>query len=79
MNQAWKAQMNLRAMDAVFPIREKSVNLIKILNESTPEEREKSVNRIESFSELSLQVVDEYWSSESSSNGSEMNSAATQF
>ena len=71
--------MNLRAMDAVFPIREKSVNLIKILNESTPEEREKSVNRIESFSELSLQVVDEYWSSESSSNGSEMNSAATQF
>ena len=30
--------MNLRAMDAVFPIREKSVNLIKILNESTPKE-----------------------------------------
>ncbi|KJU97882.1 methyltransferase type 11 [Streptococcus gordonii] len=30
--------MNLRAMDAVFPMREKSVNLIKILNESTPKE-----------------------------------------
>ena len=40
MNQACKAQMNLRAMDAVFPIREKSVNLIKILNESTPEEKD---------------------------------------
>ena len=30
--------MNLRAMDAVFPVREKSVNRIKILNESTPKE-----------------------------------------
>ena len=30
--------MNLRAMDAVFPIREKSVNLIKILNESSPKD-----------------------------------------
>ena len=32
--------MNLRAMDAVFHIREKSVNLIKILNESTPKEED---------------------------------------
>ena len=32
--------MNLRAMDAVFPIREKSVNLIKILNESSPKEED---------------------------------------
>ena len=38
MSQACKAQMNLRAMDAVFPVREKSVNRIKILNESTPKE-----------------------------------------
>ena len=30
--------MNLRAMDAVFPVREKSVNRIKILNESTPKD-----------------------------------------
>ena len=32
--------MNLRAMDAVFPVREKSVNRIKILNESTPKEED---------------------------------------
>ena len=35
-----KAQINLRAMDAVFPVREKSVNRIKILNESTPKEED---------------------------------------
>ena len=40
MSQACKAQMNLRAMDAVFPVREKSVNRIKILNESTPKEED---------------------------------------
>ena len=40
VSQACKAQMNLRAMDAVFPVREKSVNRIKILNESTPKEED---------------------------------------
>ena len=30
--------MNLRAMDAVFPVREKSVNHIKILSESSPKD-----------------------------------------
>ena len=40
MNQAWKAQMNLRAMDAVFPIREKSVNGIESFNESSPKEED---------------------------------------
>ena len=33
--------MNLRAMDAVFPVREKSVNRINSLNESTPKEEDK--------------------------------------
>ena len=32
--------MNLRAMDAVFPVREKSVNHIKILSESSPKEED---------------------------------------
>ena len=32
--------MNLRAVDAVFPVREKSVNRIKILNESSPKDAE---------------------------------------
>ena len=32
--------MNLRAMDAVFPIREKSVNRIESFNESTPKEED---------------------------------------
>lgn len=32
--------MNLRAMDAVFPVREKSVNRINSLNESTPKEED---------------------------------------
>ena len=52
--------MNIRAMDAVFPIREKSVN------------------RIESFSESSSKDADGYWSSESSLNGPEMNSTDLQ-
>ena len=30
--------MNLRAMDAVFPIREKSVNRIESFNELSPKE-----------------------------------------
>ena len=30
--------MNLRAMDAVFPVREKSVNLIESLSESSPKD-----------------------------------------
>ncbi|EGP67430.1 hypothetical protein HMPREF9182_1491 [Streptococcus sp. oral taxon 056 str. F0418] len=30
--------MNLRAMDAVFPIREKSVNWIESFSESSPED-----------------------------------------
>ena len=30
--------MNFRAMDAVFPIREKSVNLIEYFNESSPKD-----------------------------------------
>ena len=32
--------MNFRAMDAVFPIREKSVNRIESFNESTPKEED---------------------------------------
>lgn len=32
--------MNFRAMDAVFPIREKSVNRIESLSESTPKEED---------------------------------------
>ena len=32
--------MNLRAMDAVFPIREKSVNGIESFNESSPKEED---------------------------------------
>ena len=38
MSQVQGTQKNPRAMDAVFPVREKSVNRIKILNESTPKE-----------------------------------------
>ena len=32
--------MNLRAVDAVFPVREKSVNRINYLKESTPKEED---------------------------------------
>ena len=32
--------MNLRAMDAVFPIREKAVNRIESFNESSPKEED---------------------------------------
>ncbi|QLB49263.1 methyltransferase type 11 [Streptococcus sanguinis] len=32
--------MNFRAMDAVFPIREKSVNRIESLSESSPKNAE---------------------------------------
>ena len=32
--------MNLRAVDAVFPVREKAVNRINYLNESTPKEED---------------------------------------
>ena len=32
--------MNLRAMDAVFPVREKAVNRINYLSESTPKEED---------------------------------------
>ncbi len=39
---------------------------------------ERSENEVPMLNELSLQGVDEYWSSESSSNGPEMNSADIQ-
>ena len=32
--------MNLRAMDAVFPVREKAVNRINFLSESSPKDAE---------------------------------------
>ena len=32
--------MNLRAVDAVFPVREKAVNRINYLSESTPKEED---------------------------------------
>ncbi|EGD28708.1 arylsulfatase regulator [Streptococcus sanguinis SK72] len=76
--------MNFRAMDAVFPIREKYVNLVT----NQVQRRQMSIEVLMQFersdiyvpmlNELSLQGVDEYWSSESSSNGPEMNSADIQ-
>ena len=50
--------MNLRAMDAVFPIREKSVNLIKILNESTPKEEDefRDIDAVQAKRELGSNV-----------------------
>ena len=69
MSQACKAQMNLRAMDAVFPVRGKSVKPYKILNESTPKEGDefRHIDAVRAKRELrsklnesSLQGTDEY-------------------